>query len=114
MSEPQAKLIDISAEPRLVVERRFWTPGMARTACSTGRVMAISIWSGGRSPASMVTAMRGNSTLGNRPTGIKKAAAMPAGDQHRQQGQQRAAAARDEAGEAHLPRTFTAMPSCSS
>ena len=69
MSVFQAKLTLMSAEPRLVVERRLRTPGTALIASSIGRVMVASVWSIGRSPASIDTAMRGNGTAGNRPTG---------------------------------------------
>jgi len=43
------ELIETSALPRLVVERRLRTPGTARTACSIGKVTSIIIRSAGRS-----------------------------------------------------------------
>src|SRR5919109_3896340 len=43
ISNPQLKLMETSAEPRLVVERTSFTPGTRRSASSTGRVTCISI-----------------------------------------------------------------------
>ncbi len=40
MSSPQSKLSATSAEPRLVVERIWVTPGISRSAISAGRVMS--------------------------------------------------------------------------
>ncbi len=77
MSVPQAKLTEISAEPRLVVERTPLTPGTLRMACSTGRVSIASVCSAGRSPASSATTTRGKSTLGNSDDGRLKASVPP-------------------------------------
>src|ERR1700730_6255731 len=77
MSRPQLKLIEMSAAPRLVVERTSTTPGTRRTAVSTGPVTCISICSAGRSPASSDTTTRGKSTVGKSETGRLKAATMP-------------------------------------
>ena len=78
ISNPQLKLMEISAEPRLVVERTSVTPGTRRTASSTGRVTSISICGAGWSPASSETTTRGKSTVGNNDTGNWRAAIIPA------------------------------------
>jgi len=43
MSDPQSKVTDTSALPRLVWDRMLRTPGTARRASSTGRVTCASI-----------------------------------------------------------------------
>ncbi len=77
MSVPQSKLTEISAEPRLVVERTPLTPGTLRIACSIGRVTITSICSAGRSPASSDTTTRGKSTVGNSDEGRLKVTTVP-------------------------------------
>ena len=78
MSSPQSKLTEISAVPRLVVDLTLRTPGIARTASSTGVVTSIAIRSAGRSPASRVIRTRGKLTCGNSATGKEKLATTPA------------------------------------
>src|SRR5207253_969904 len=78
MSSPQLKLTEISAVPRLVVDLRLRTPGMARTASSTGVVTSTVICSAGRSPESSVMRTRGKLTCGKSETGSKKLATAPA------------------------------------
>src|SRR5437763_444781 len=78
MSSPQLKLADISEVPRLVVDLKLRTPGMARTASSTGVVTSTAICSAGRSPASRVMRTRGKLTCGKSPTGSEKLATAPA------------------------------------
>src|SRR5437763_2474109 len=77
MSSPQLKLVDISEVPRLVVDLKLRTPGMARTASSTGFVTSTVICSAGRSPASSVMRTRGKLTCGKSPTGSEKLATAP-------------------------------------
>src|SRR6266496_2222263 len=74
MSSPQLKLTEISAVPRLVVDLTLRTPGMARTASSTGVVTSTVICSAGRSPASSVIRTRGKLTWGKSATGREKLA----------------------------------------
>src|SRR5438034_172907 len=78
MSSPQLKLADISEVPRLVVDLKLRTPGMARTASSTGVVTSTAIRSAGRSPASRVMRTRGKLTCGKSATGNEKLATTPA------------------------------------
>src|SRR6184192_3484303 len=78
MSSPQLKLADISEVPRLVVDLKLRTPGIARTASSTGVVTYTVICSAGRSPASSVMRTRGKLTCGKSPTGSEKLATAPA------------------------------------
>src|SRR5437762_14155807 len=78
MSSPQLKLADISEVPRLVVDLKLRTPGIARTASSTGVVTSTVICSAGRSPASSVMRTRGKLTCGKSPTGSEKLATAPA------------------------------------
>ena len=78
MSSPQSKLMEISAVPRLVVDLTLRTPGIARTASSTGVVTSTAICSAGRSPASSVTRTRGKLTCGKSATGSEKLATVPA------------------------------------
>src|SRR6266700_2977025 len=78
MSSPQLKLADISDVPRLVVDLKLRTPGIARTASSTGVVTSTVICSAGRSPASSVMRTRGKLTCGKSPTGSEKLATAPA------------------------------------
>src|ERR1700730_9460583 len=78
MSSPQLKLTEISAVPRLVVDLTLRTPGMARTASSTGVVTSTAIWSAARSPASTLMRTRGKSTWGKSATGSEKLATTPA------------------------------------
>src|SRR5205814_4367397 len=78
MSSPQLKLADISEVPRLVVDLELRTPGMARTASSTGVVTSTVICSAGRSPASSVIRMRGKLTCGKSATGRENLATAPA------------------------------------
>src|SRR5205823_6524622 len=78
MSSPQLKLADISEAPRLVVDLKLRTPGIARTASSTGVVTSTVICSAGRSPASSVMRTRGKLTCGKSPTGSEKLATAPA------------------------------------
>ena len=78
MSSPQLKLTEISAVPRLVVDLKLRTPGMARTASSTGVVTSTVICSAGRSPASRVMRTRGKLTCGKSATGIERLATAPA------------------------------------
>src|SRR6266566_8390684 len=78
MSSPQLKLTDISEVPRLVVDLTLRTPGMARTASSTGVVTSTVICSAGRSPASRVMRTRGKLTCGKSATGSETLAMAPA------------------------------------
>src|SRR5438046_9073980 len=78
MSSPQLKLTEISALPRLVVDLKLRTPGMARTASSTGVVTSTVICSAGRSPAARVIRTRGKLTCGKSPTGSETLATAPA------------------------------------
>src|SRR5205809_1222448 len=78
MSSPQLKLAEISEVPRLVVDLKLRTPGIARTASSTGVVTSTVICSAGRSPASSVMRTRGKLTRGKSPTGSEKLATAPA------------------------------------
>src|SRR6266478_9894626 len=78
MSSPQLKLTDISEVPRLVVDLTLRTPGMARTASSTGVVTSTVICSAGRSPASSVIRTRGKLIWGKSATGKEKLATAPA------------------------------------
>src|SRR5207249_1068007 len=78
MSSPQSKLTDISEVPRLVVDLTLRTPGMARTASSTGVVTSTVICSAGRSPASRVMRTRGKLTCGKSATGSETLATAPA------------------------------------
>src|SRR6184192_2948925 len=80
MSSPQLKLTEISAEPRLVVDLTLRTPGIARSASSTGVVTSTVICSAGRSPASSVIRTRGKLTCGKRATGREKLATAPASE----------------------------------
>src|SRR5881392_4424658 len=80
MSSPQLKLADISEVPRLVVDLTLRTPGIARTASSTGVVTSTAICSAGRSPASSVTRTRGKLTCGKSATGREKLATAPASE----------------------------------
>src|SRR5665213_4614021 len=75
---PQSKLMEISALPRLVVERTLRTPGTERIACSTGVVTSMAMRSAGRFPASKDTTTRGKSTCGNKLTGRLKLLTSPA------------------------------------
>src|SRR5437773_10006740 len=77
MSSPQLKLTEISEAPRLVVDLKLRTPGMARTASSTGVVTSTVICSAGRSPASSVMRTRGKVTCGKRATGSETLATAP-------------------------------------
>src|SRR5207237_8124422 len=77
-SSPQLKLTDISEVPRLVVDLTLRTPGMARTASSTGVVTSTVICSAGRSPASRVMRTRGKLTCGKSQNGSEKMATAPA------------------------------------
>src|SRR5438552_1633922 len=78
ISSPQLKLTEISDVPRLVVDLKLRTPGMARTASSTGVVTSTVICSAGRSPASSVMRTRGKLTCGKSATGREKHATVPA------------------------------------
>src|ERR1700736_6314957 len=78
ISSPQSKLTEISAVPRLVVDLTLRTPGIARTASSTGVVTSIAICSAGRSPASSVMRTRGKLICGKSATGREKLANAPA------------------------------------
>src|SRR5438034_11485319 len=78
MSSPQLKFTEISAVPRLVVDLTLRTPGIARTASSTGVVTSTVICSAGRSPESSVMRTRGKLTCGKSETGSKKLATAPA------------------------------------
>ena len=78
MSSPQLKFTEISAVPRLVVDLTLRTPGIARTASSTGVVTSTVICSAGRSPASSVIRTRGKLTWGKSATGREKLATAPA------------------------------------
>src|SRR6266403_5819121 len=78
MSSPHLKLTEISEVPRLVVDLKLRTPGMARTASSTGVVTSTVICSAGRSPASSVIRTRGKLTWGKSATGKEKLATAPA------------------------------------
>src|SRR5438093_1194040 len=78
MSSPQLKLTEISPVPRLVVDLTLRTPGMARTASSTGVVTSTVICSAGRSPASSVIRTRGKLTWGKSETDREKLATAPA------------------------------------
>src|SRR5947207_15879335 len=78
MSSPQLKLAVISEVPRLVVDLTLRTPGIARTASSTGVVTSTVICSAGRSPASSVMRTRGKVTWGKRATGSETLATAPA------------------------------------
>src|SRR5438034_7799733 len=78
MSSPQLKFTEISAVPRLVVDLTLRTPGIARTASSTGVVTSTVICSAGRSPASSVIRTRGKLTWGKSATGKEKLATAPA------------------------------------
>src|SRR5579872_7336548 len=69
---PQLKLIEISAEPRLLVERILTELGTARNACSRGCATSITILSTGISPESTVTTIRGNEIFGKSETGNLK------------------------------------------
>ena len=77
ISSPQSKLMDISALPRLVVERRLRTPGTARTACSMGNVTSTIIRSAGRSPASILTMTLENPHREKSETGSLEVATTP-------------------------------------
>jgi hypothetical protein len=74
---PQAKLTDKSAEPRLLVDRIFSTPGSARNTCSKGYVTSITILSTGLSPESTVTKIRGKEMFGKSATGNLNAVKTP-------------------------------------
>ncbi len=78
MSRPQPKSTEILAPPRLDPDFTSSTPGMTRSASSTGRVTSWAIWSAGRSPESSDTCTRGKATCGNSPTGSEVAANAPA------------------------------------
>src|SRR6266566_1631547 len=78
MSSPQLKFTEISAVPRLVVDLTLRTPGIVRTASSTGVVTSTVICSAGRSPASSVIRTRGKLTWGKSATGKEKLATAPA------------------------------------
>src|SRR5207245_6237138 len=78
MSSPQLKLTEISEVPRLVVDLKLRTPGIARTASSTGVVTSTVICSAGRSPASSVMRTRGQLTCGHSETGSEHLASAPA------------------------------------
>src|SRR5881392_1613293 len=80
MSSPQLKFTEISAVPRLVVDLTLRTPGIARTASSTGVVTSTVICSAGRSPASSVIRTRGKLTWGKSATGKEKLATAPASE----------------------------------
>ena len=77
MSCPQSKFTEMSAEPRLDVERMLRNPGTARTASSTGIVTSVVMRSAGRSPASRLITTRGNSTCGNNATGKVQVETIP-------------------------------------
>ena len=78
MSVPQSKLIEISAEPRLVVDSTSRTFGTRRSASSTGIVTSVAICSAGRSPASSETTARGKATFGNSEIGRRNEVSAPA------------------------------------
>ena len=73
MSTDQLKKRLISAEPRLDTERTSSRPGTARTACSSGRVMATSICSMGITPLSTPMMIRGKFVVGKTATGSVRA-----------------------------------------
>ncbi len=72
----------ISTEPRAVVLLSSRTPGTRRTDASSGRVTARSICSAGSSPASAITVMRGNVTLGRIAAGACQADQAPITSTH--------------------------------
>src|SRR5438445_11328953 len=72
MSSPQLKFTETSEVPRLVVDLKLRTPGIAHTASSTGDVTSTVICYDGRSPASSVIRTRGKLTCGNRATSKQK------------------------------------------
>ena len=78
ISSPQSKFTETSALPRLVADLILRTPGIARTASSTGVVTSTAIRSAGRSPASRVMRTRGKLTRGKSATGREKLATAPA------------------------------------
>ena len=114
MSLPQTKLTEISALPRVLVDRIEATPGMGLTACSILRVTSMTIWSAGRSPASTLMAIRGKFTRGNRETGKRNAVSTPATakNMNKESIERRCAAAQCEISN-YLP-SRTGIPSLSS
>jgi hypothetical protein len=77
MSWPQSKVSQISDDPRPLRDCTLRTPGMPRSASSTGRVTSIAMRSAGRAPASRLTRRRGKFTSGNSDTGSVCIAKMP-------------------------------------
>ena len=73
MSTFQSKKRSISADPRLVMERTFCSPGTLFTASSRGRVMVTIIWSIGITPLSTPINTRGKFVAGKTSTGTVKA-----------------------------------------
>ncbi len=114
MSPPQTKFTEISALPRLLVDRIEATPGTGRTACSILRVTAMTISSAGRSPASTLMAIRGKLTRGNKETGKRNAVITPAAAKNRNNTRmERRCRAAQCAISIYLP-SRTGMPSTSS
>ncbi len=89
MSWPQSNVSVTSALPRLVVDCTLRTPGMDRSASSTGRVTSTAIRSAGRSPASRSTRTRGKSMCGNSDTGSAYAPSTPPATRASEQEQDR-------------------------
>src|SRR5260370_19820175 len=73
MSTFQSKKRSISAEPRLVMDLTFSSPGTLFTASSRGRVMVTIIWSIGITPLSTAIRIRGKLVAGKTATGTVKA-----------------------------------------
>ena len=114
MLAPQVKLADNSAEPRLVVERRLTRPGDRPDRLLHGPrdhrfhlVRRAVAGVDGHGDAREENVREQSDRHG-------EAADHARPDQHEEQGQERAAPARDDFAERHLARAFTAMPSWSS
>src|ERR1700682_3385121 len=73
MSTFQSKKRSISAEPRLVMDLTFSSPGTLFTASSRGRVMVTIIRSIGITPLSTAIKIRGKLVAGKTATGTVKA-----------------------------------------
>src|SRR6202171_1152719 len=73
MSTFQSKKRSISAEPRLVMDLTFSSPGTLFTASSRGRVMVTIIRSIGITPLSTAIRIRGKLVAGKTATGTVKA-----------------------------------------
>src|ERR1700730_60479 len=69
----QSKKRSISAEPRLVMDFTFSSPGTLLTASSRGRVIVTIIWSIGITPLSTAIRIRGKFVAGKTATGTVKA-----------------------------------------